>query len=245
MIHVKNMTKAFGGVRAVDGISFDAQPGEVIGLVGPNGAGKTTAMRCICGIIPPDSGEVALAGFDVATMPVEAKSTLAFIPSEPRLFDYLTVKEHLAFYARVYHCGDTAARAAHLLATLELSDKAGEIPGALSRGMKQKLMLACALIHNPKVMIMDEPFTGLDPGAIRTARTTVMDAAKAGATVLVSSHLLAMVEDMVTRVMIIKAGKLIADGTLEELRKKYGATGTGLGLEEVFFSATADGPAAG
>ena len=147
---------------AVSELSFAVQPGEVLGLVGPNGAGKTTTLRCLSGIIPPTRGRVRVCGFDVVSTPVQAKGRLALFTDEPRLFDYLTVTQHLAFTARIYQVPDYEPKGKVLLEELELADKGNSLPGELSRGMKQKLVIACGLLHNPKVIYFDEPLTGLD-----------------------------------------------------------------------------------
>ena len=180
MIAVRELTKLYGSFKAVDSISFDVGPGEVLGLVGPNGAGKTSTLRCLAGIMRPTRGTVSIGHHDIQVEPVEAKRELAFIPDEPHLFDYLTVQEHLRFIARLYNVADAEQRIAPLLAELELSDKLETLPGALSRGMKQKLAIACGLLHNPSVLILDEPLTGLDPAGIKKMRHTIAARAQAG-----------------------------------------------------------------
>ena len=167
MIEVSHLTKRYGDFTAVDALSFNVRPGEVMGLVGPNGAGKTTTLRCLTGIIPATLGTARLCGMDVVADPVGAKRTMAFIPDEPRLFDYLTVAQHLNFVARLYDIGDYQARAQAILTDLEMADKQQLLPGELSRGMKQKLAIACGLLHQPKIVIFDEPMTGLDPVGMR------------------------------------------------------------------------------
>ena len=162
MIEVVDLRKTYENHEAVRGLTFSVPPGEVLGLVGPNGAGKTTTMRCITGIIPPTAGRVLICGRDVQLDPVGAKQELAFIPDEPRLFEYLTVREHLAFVARLYGVKDPKPRAQALLEELELTGKEDALPNTLSRGMKQKLAIACGLIHEPRAIMFDEPLTGLD-----------------------------------------------------------------------------------
>ena len=163
LIEVAGLTKLYGDFPAVTDLSFSVRAGEVIGLVGPNGAGKTTTLRCLAGIIPPTRGAVRICGRDMARDPIEAKRHLAFFPDEPRLFDYLTVAQHLTFTARIYDVADYQEIARPLLEELEIADKADKLPGELSRGMKQKLAIACGLLHSPGVIFFDEPLTGPGP----------------------------------------------------------------------------------
>jgi len=217
VIEVDALQKLYGSFPAVQGLSFHVSPGEVLGLVGPNGAGQTTTIRSIAGIIIPTSGRIRVAGRDLATEPVAAKSALAFIPDEPHLFEYLTVEEHLRFVARLYRLGDVGDRIPGLLAELDLADKRGALPGELSRGMKQKLAIACGLLHDPKALLLDEPLTGLDPVGIRRMKTTIMQRAAGGAAVILSSHLLHLVEEICTRVLVMQRGQVVAFGTIEEI----------------------------
>jgi ABC-2 type transport system ATP-binding protein len=217
MIEVDGLHKLYGNFPAVQGLSFRVAPGEVLGLVGPNGAGKTTTIRSIAGIIIPTSGRISIAGHDLARDPVAAKTALAFIPDEPHLFEYLTVEEHLRFIARLYQLGDVSDRIPGLLEELELADKRAALPGELSRGMKQKLAIACGLLHQPQALLLDEPLTGLDPVGIRRMKTTIMQRAAAGAAVILSSHLLHLVEEICTRVLIMRRGSVVAFGTIAEI----------------------------
>jgi len=240
MIAVRELTKMYGSFRAVDAISFDVGPGEVLGLVGPNGAGKTTTLRCLAGIMAPSHGTVSIGRHDMRFDPVAAKREIAFIPDEPHLFDYLTVAEHLRFIARLYGVADAEQRTADLLAELELTDKVTALPGALSRGMKQKLAIACGLLHKPSVLILDEPLTGLDPAGIRRMRETISDRAKAGAAVVLSSHLLHLVEELCTKLFVIRRGECVGYGTLDEIITRRPEL-SGRSLEDVFLALTADG----
>jgi ABC-2 type transport system ATP-binding protein len=217
MIEVDGLHKLYGNFPAVQGLSFRVAPGEVLGLVGPNGAGKTTTIRSIAGIIIPTSGRISIAGHDLARDPVAAKTALAFIPDEPHLFEYLTVEEHLRFIARLYQLGDVSDRIPGLLEELELADKRAALPGELSRGMKQKLAIACGLLHQPQALLLDEPLTGLDPVGIRRMKTTIMQRAATGAAVILSSHLLHLVEEICTRVLIMRRGSVVAFGTIAEI----------------------------
>jgi ABC-2 type transport system ATP-binding protein len=243
MIEVNGLTKYYGDFPAVRNLSFAVQPGEVMGLVGPNGAGKTTTLRCCTGVIPPTQGAVRINGADLAADPVAAKRQLAFFPDEPRLFEYLTVWQHLVFVARLYGVADYAARAQPLLAELEMADKRDLLPGELSRGMKQKLAIACGLLHAPRVIFFDEPLTGLDPAGIRRMKQTMHRLAREGAAVILSSHLLSMLEEVCTHVLILKQGEKIAAGSLAEVRQRF-AEQPDASLEDVFFKATGDDVAA-
>lgn len=217
MIEVDGLHKLYGNFPAVQGLSFRVAPGEVLGLVGPNGAGKTTTIRSIAGIIIPTSGRISIAGHDLSRDPVAAKTALAFIPDEPHLFEYLTVEEHLRFIARLYQLGDVSDRIPGLLEELDLADKRAALPGELSRGMKQKLAIACGLLHHPQALLLDEPLTGLDPVGIRRMKTTIMRRAEGGAAVILSSHLLHLVEEICTRVLIMQRGRAVAFGTIAEI----------------------------
>ncbi len=238
MIEVGGLTKRYGEFTAVRDLSFTVRPGEVLGLVGPNGAGKTTTLRCLTGIIPPNGGAIRIAGHDLLTDPVAAKRQLAFFPDEPRLFDYLTVRQHLAFVARIYDVAHHEALAQPLLEELEIADKADELPAALSRGMKQKLAIACGLLHQPAVMFFDEPLTGLDPLGIRRMKDSILKRAQAGAAIVLSSHLLHLLEEVCSHVLILKKGEKIADGTLAEVAARFSEGAPNVSLEEVFIRAT-------
>jgi ABC-2 type transport system ATP-binding protein len=242
MIEVEGLTKLYGGFRAVNELSFAVQPGEVMGLVGPNGAGKTTTLRCLSGIIPATQGSMRVCGHDVARSPLAAKQELAYFPDEPRLFDYLTVNQHLQFTARLYRVRDADLLAPRLLEELELADKANQLPAELSRGMKQKLAIACGLLHQPRVMFFDEPLTGLDPYGIRRMKDTILLRARGGASVILSSHLLHLVEEICSHILILKQGQKVVHGTLEEVRARFAQAAPDSSLEDVFFRATSDTP---
>ena len=236
MIEVESLVKSYRGLTAVKSLSFQVGPGEVLGLVGPNGAGKTTTLRCLAGILPPNSGRIRLAGFDLSSEPVQAKQNLAFMPDEPKLFEYLTVADHLSLSARLYQVEDAAARARALVDELELRGKEQSFPSELSRGMKQKLVIACGLLHDPKVLIFDEPLTGIDPGGIRRMKQTIVRRAEAGSSVILSSHLLHLVEEICNRVLILSKGVMVMSGTLDEVRARFG--GDDVSLEDAFLRAT-------
>ena len=233
MIEAQGLHKVYGDLAAVQDLSFRVLPGEVVGLVGPNGAGKTTTLHCLAGITVPTRGLIQVAGHDLAADPVAAKSALAFVPDEPHLFEYLTVEEHLRFVARLYQVADVERRVPGVLREMELEGRHGALPEELSRGMKQKLAIACALIHDPKALLLDEPLTGLDPVGIRRMKATILDHARAGAAVILSSHLLHLVEEICTRVLIMRRGRVLAFGTIAEIVAARPDL-AGLKLEEVF-----------
>ena len=239
MIEVTGLTKRYGEFTAVRDLSFTVRPGEVMGLVGPNGAGKTTTLRCATGIIPPTLGAIRIGGIDLKEDPVGAKRRLAFMPDEPRLFDHLTVEQHLNFVARLHGVADWRDRAAPILNDLEMADKRALLPAELSRGMKPNLVIACGLLHSPSVIFFDEPLTGLDPGGIRRMKDTMRRLARDGAAIILSSHLLSLLEEVCTHVLILKAGEKIADGSIAEIRARF-AVHPDASLEDVFFKATED-----
>jgi ABC-2 type transport system ATP-binding protein len=240
LIEVEGLTKMYGDFTAVSDLSFSVRAGEVIGLVGPNGAGKTSTLRCLAGIIPPTHGSVRICGRDLAHDTIEAKRRLAFFSDEPRLFDYLTVEQHLNFTARIYGVQNFEQPGLALLEELEIADKRDKLPVELSRGMKQKLAIACGLLHAPEVIFFDEPLTGLDPIGIRRMKDSILKRARAGAAILISSHLLHLLEEVCSHVLILKNGKKIIDGTLEEIRQRFAEETGDASLEEVFFRATGE-----
>jgi ABC-2 type transport system ATP-binding protein len=238
VIDVSGLTRLYGDLVAVDELSFRVAPGEIMGLVGPNGAGKTTTLRSLAGIIRPTSGRITIAGADLAKDPLTAKGALAFIPDEPELFDYLTVEEHLRFVARIYSVSDVDDRIPPLLDELELTDKRNTLPAELSRGMRQKLAIACGLIHDPKVLILDEPLTGLDPAGIKRMKETIVERASAGAAVVLSSHLLHLVEELCTQLLVLRRGHMVASGTVTDIVAARPDL-AGLDLEDLFLALTA------
>jgi len=240
MIQVEALTKLYGDFVAVKELELAVQPGEVMGLVGPNGAGKTTTLRCLSGIIPPTRGRIRICGHDLGSEPIAAKQQLAFFTDEPRLFDYLTVQQHLAFTARIYQVKQYEPAAERLLEELELAGKRNAVPGELSRGMKQKLAIACGLLHAPRVIYFDEPLTGLDPIGIRRMKDSILQRARDGAAIIISSHLLHLVEEICSHILILKDGRKVIHGTLAEITQKFATQAGDANLEEVFFRATED-----
>jgi ABC-2 type transport system ATP-binding protein len=237
VIHVVDYHKAYRTTVAVEGLSFEVLPGSVLGLIGPNGAGKTTTLRALAGIIRPTRGRLFIAGNDVVNEPVAAKRELAYIPDDPKLFDALTVWEHLQFIASAYRVADFAARGAALLDQFELVEKRNTMAQELSRGMRQKVAICCAYLHDPRVILFDEPLTGLDPYAIRTLKASIAERATAGAAIMVSSHLLSLVEDLCTHLLILNKGRCLFSGTLDQARAQYADLQGDASLEEVFFRA--------
>ena len=240
MIDIAGLTKSYTDLVAVEELSFQVAAGQVLGLVGPNGAGKTTTLRCLAGILPPTRGTVSIAGHDITAEPVLAKKNLAFIPDEPQLFEYLTVLEHLQFVARIYQVRDADKEARPLLEELELVEHSRKLPGELSRGMRQKLAIACGLLHRPRVILFDEPLTGLDPVGIRRMKDTILTRAREGAAVVLSSHLLHLVEELCTGVLIIARGRRLAYGSIESIIAERPEL-AGRDLEEVFLAITGTG----
>jgi ABC-2 type transport system ATP-binding protein len=237
VIEVSNLSKSYGEVQAVANLSFEVQSGEILGLVGANGAGKTSALRSITGILRPSSGSVRIAGHDIEREAVAAKRAFAYIPDTIHAYDLLTVREHLHFIALAYQVDHAEAKYDSLLEELELTHKRDEMASNLSRGMMQKLSLACAFLREPRVVILDEPLTGLDPRGIRNIKESIRRRAARGTSFLLSSHLLVLVEALCDRVLILHRGRKMALGSLEEIRE--GATlHKEASLEEVFFAVT-------
>jgi ABC-2 type transport system ATP-binding protein len=241
-IEVVGLTKNYDSFVAVKDFSVAVKRGEVLGLVGPNGAGKTTTLRALAGIHPPTDGTIRICGFDLGSDAVDAKRRLAFMPDEPRLFDYLTVEEHLQFVARLYQVVGVREKIDPLLHEFELADKRKALPSELSRGMKQKLMIACGFIHDPDVLIFDEPLTGLDPLGIRRMKESIVRRSQAGASVILSSHLLHLVEELCDTIAVIQHGTRIAYDTIDNLKWKITSGRNDLSLEDAFLKITAEEP---
>ena len=243
MIDVRDFHKTYRETVAVVGLSFQVAAGEVLGLVGPNGAGKTSTLRAIAGVIPPTRGQLLVAGTDVVAQPVEAKRQMAYVPDDPNLFDALTVWEHLEFVASAYRVADYRPKATELLRQLDLEEKRDTLAQELSRGMRQKVAIACAYLHDPKALLFDEPLTGLDPRGIRTMKDSILQRARGGAAVVISSHLLSLVEDLCTHLLILHRGQRLFVGRIEAARGAFADLGADASLEEVFFRATEPGAA--
>lgn len=238
MIQVQNFTKTYRETVAVSSLSFAVEPGQILGLVGPNGAGKTSTLRSLAGIIPPTLGQLTIAGYDIAADPVNAKKRLAYIPDDPKLFDILTVFEHLQFIAMAYRVEAWEAKADELLRMFELQEQKNTLAQELSRGMRQKLAICCGYLHDPAVVLFDEPHTGLDPRGIRTIKNAIIERARNGASIMVSSHLLELVEDLCTHLLILHRGKSVFFGPMDEARDAVSDAATGGTLEQAFFRIT-------
>lgn len=242
VLTVVALQKLFGHVRAIHDLAFEVRASEIVGLVGPNGAGKTTTLRCISGLVQATSGTIRVAGHDVAEDPVGAKRQLAFVADEPRLFEHLTVWEHLNFFARMYEVAGWEQSARDLLAELDLAGKEDSLPSELSRGMKQKVSIACALLHSPRLVLLDEPLTGIDPVGIRNMKRSLVARARGGAALVLSSHLLALVEEICDRILVIDGGRIVASGTLEEIRRRLAGAAEAT-FEDLFVRITSGGNA--
>lgn len=238
-IEVEDYHKSYGDTVAVAGISFEVQPGTILGLVGPNGAGKTTTMRALAGILTPTRGRLAIAGYDLDDQPIQAKQALAYIPDDPKLFEQLTIWEHMQFIAAAYRVSDWKQTADELIVQFDLTEKRDSPCSDLSRGMRQKVAICCAYLHNPKAIMFDEPLTGLDPYGIRAIKESIKTRAAAGAAIMISSHLLSLVEDLCTAMLILNKGKQVLHATMDELRQQADANGRKESLEDVFFRLTA------
>jgi ABC-2 type transport system ATP-binding protein len=244
VIEVAGFAKSYGDFAAVRDLSFTVRPGEIIGIVGANGAGKTTTLRAITGILRPSAGTIRINGHEIEKEPVAAKQQFAYIPDTVHPYDLLTVTEHLHFIALAYRIENAESKYAALLDELELAGKKDEIASSLSRGMLQKLSLACAFLREPRVIILDEPLTGLDPRGIRNIKESIRRRAAAGTAFLLSSHLLVLVEALCDQVLILHRGQKMAFGSLEEIRS-LATLHADASLEDVFFAVTdrTNGPA--
>ena len=233
-LQIRDLTKSF--VRpAVDGLDLLIHPGEFYILLGANGAGKTTTLRMVAGLLPPDRGAISVFGIDALADPVAAKRVMAWLSDEPMIYDKLSPIEYLDFVAGLWGVPNAAAPA--LLDRLGLAPHARQRCDSLSKGMRQKVALAGALVHDPKLIVLDEPLTGLDAGSARVAKELLRDRLREGCAVLMTTHILDVAERMADRIGVLEAGRLIAEGTLAELRVKAGAGDAS--LEDVFLSLTA------
>jgi ABC-2 type transport system ATP-binding protein len=239
-VEIDGVEKTFGGsVRALDGISFAVASGTIFGLLGPNGAGKTTTLRMISGLTRPDAGSIRIGSIDALADPVKAKQITAWISDEPMIYDKLTPREYLEFVAGLWAVEPALAeaRADGLLRWLGLSANAEDRCENFSKGMRQKVALAGALVHEPRVIILDEPLTGLDAGSARQVKTVLRERTRAGGTVIMTTHILEVAERMADRIGVIAHGKLVAEGTLAELRLQAGeGTHASASLEDTFLA---------
>lgn len=235
MLIVEELVKNYGKLSALGGVSFQVDSGEIVGLLGPNGAGKSTALKSITGLVRPTSGTITIEGF--SNKDSEAKKLFTYVSETPELYEMLTVMEHMEFIAFAYDLKDWKERANDLLEQFDLKDKRDELGKNLSKGMKQKVAICSGLLHDPKLLIFDEPFIGLDPKAIRELKNIFRRLKEEGKTIFISSHLLDSIEDFCDRVLVLKEGKLIAKGTLSELRSSLKGSKNS-SLEDVFLEVT-------
>ncbi|MGH9318494.1 MAG: ABC transporter ATP-binding protein [Vicinamibacteria bacterium] len=238
MIRLESLTKRYGAHQAVKRLSLHVAPGELFGFLGPNGAGKTTTIKMIAGLLRPTAGRIAIAGRDLAEDPVGAKSALGFIPDRPFLYEKLSASEFMRFVAGIYGFEGEGldGRIEELLELVELEQVRSELIESFSHGMKQRLVIAAAFVHQPKVMVVDEPMVGLDPKGARLIRRVFREYCDSGNTVFVSTHTLEVAQELCDRIGIILKGELVALGTISELKAK--ARTEGHGLEEIFLKLT-------
>jgi ABC-2 type transport system ATP-binding protein len=237
LIEVRELTKRYGEKTAVNNVSFEVRSSEIFGFLGPNGAGKTTTIKIIAGLLHPTSGTVTVAGYDVLTQALQAKSANGYVPDTPNLYPKLTGRELLRFVGDLYAVdrGKIGARIEELLRLFDLTEAGEEAIDTYSHGMQQKIALAAALVHDPKVLVLDEPTVGLDPKSARLIKEILRQMANRGAAVFLSTHILEIAERMCDRIGIIDQGQLIAIGTMDELRAKVSGETS---LEDIFLSLT-------
>ena len=240
MLEIRRLVKQFKSYRAVNDLSITINGGEIVGLLGPNGAGKTTALRCVAGILRPTEGEIFINGWEIVKDQAKAKAGLAFVPEVPSLYELLTVEEHLKFVAMCFDTMDQfEAKRDVLLRRYNLAEKRNDLVATLSKGMKQKLSVACALIHNANVLLFDEPLIGVDPAGAHELKQEILRAKESGAAILISTHLLDTAEKLCDRVISLHRGPQMVEGTLAELRTFSGMESSS--LEEVFLKLTEEG----
>lgn len=230
------LTKRYGDFEAVKNVSLHVLPGEIVGFLGPNGAGKTTTMKMLTGLLQPTEGRAAICGYDIQRQPIQAKSSFGFVPDTPNLYAKLSGWEFLRFISRLYRVPAAAAdrRAAELLRLFDLEEAANDLIEGYSHGMQQKMALAGALVHDPKVLFLDEPTVGLDPRSARLIKDLLGQLRQRGVAVMLSTHILEIAERLCDRVIIINKSEIIATGTMDELRAR-GGRGS---LEDIFLSLT-------
>ena len=221
-ISVRGLRVAYGGKVAVEDVSFEVRPGQILGYLGPNGAGKSSTVKVLCGMQSPTAGEVRVAGFDVSKDPLEAKRRLGYVPESGALYEALTVEEHLLLFGRLYGMKDAeiSRRAMESVNFLDLAAQYGDRVSSLSKGMRQKVLIAGALLHNPEVLLFDEPLSGLDVNSALLFRELVRALAASGKAVFYCSHVLEVVEQLCDRVVILDRGRVVADGPMAELKQR-------------------------
>ena len=239
MIELVHLTKRYGATLAVDDLSLQVEAGEIFGFLGPNGAGKTTTIRMMMGLLQPTSGQIFLGGYDLAHEGIAAKQMCGFVPDRAHIYEKLTGAEFLDFVSGLYHVAPAVAakRRDDLLEMFDLTQWATELVESYSHGMKQRLVIAAAMIHTPRLLIVDEPMVGMDPRGAKLLKRTFRQLARGGVTVFMSTHSLEVAEETCDRIGIIHQGQLIAAGTLDELRRQAGAHSNSK-LESVFLKLT-------
>jgi len=239
MIRIERLNKSFGRVHAVRDLTLEVPAGELFCFLGPNGAGKTTTLKLLTGLLRPDSGTITIGGYDLATQPLQAKRLIGYIPDTPYLYDRLTLVEYLEFVADLYGVSDNdLATAIHeSLTRFGLAEYRTALIGDLSHGMRQRLIYVATLLHDPQVVFIDEPLVGLDPHSIRMIKNLLRARARAGLTIFLTTHILALAEEIADRIGILANGTLIALGRMDELRAQAGVPGP---LEDVFLKLTAE-----
>jgi ABC-2 type transport system ATP-binding protein len=240
LLRVDGLVKYYKKTLAVDGLSFEVGDGEIVGLVGPNGAGKTTILRCVTGIVQMTEGRVEVDGLDLAKNEEAVKRLIAFVPEVPTPYEMLTVWEHLRFIAMAYQTLDHfEERADALMRRFDLYEKRNDFVLSLSKGMKQKLAIACAFVHDARTILLDEPLIGIDPKGTKELKDMIFDAKRRGGSILISTHMLDTAEHLCDRIIILQRGSVVAEGTLAELHERA-KIGENASLEDVFLSLTAE-----
>ncbi len=234
MLKIEHLTKAYGSKKAVDDLSLHIAPGEVYGFIGHNGAGKTTTIKSVAGILPFDSGRILVDGVDIAKDPIACKQRMAYIPDDPQLYAFMRGTEYLTFVGDIYGVGaaQRQERIAIYAQAFDMTEDLGQAIGAYSHGMKQKLALMAAWLHQPRLILMDEPFVGLDPKAAHTLKGMMRTLCDQGGAIFFSTHVLEVAEKLCDKVAIIKDGRLIRSGTMEEVKGDESLESVFLELEE-------------
>lgn len=241
MLRVTELVKYYKRTLAVDGISFEVADGEIVGLLGPNGAGKTTVLRCITGIVQATDGQVEVDGILLSENEEEVKRRLAFVPEVPTPYEMLTVMEHMRFIAMAYQTMDSfEERARDLLERFDLYSRRDDLVLSLSKGMKQKLAIACAFVHEASAVLLDEPLIGIDPKGVHELKEMITSSRNAGKSILISTHMLDTAERLCDRIIILRSGTIIAEGSLSELHERV-SMGENASLEDLFLTLTGEG----
>ena len=237
-VNVNHVSKSYGNHHAITNVTFSVEGGQVLGLLGPNGSGKSTLMKTIVGIIKPDAGSIQVLGTDVTSNPVAIKGMIGYVPESPRLYEFLSGVEYLDFVADIHRItkGERQERIIEFLKALDLESRENELIHGYSQGMKQKLAIAAALLHHPRVLILDEPLNGLDPKSARIVKDLLHKFRDNGVPTIFSTHVLEIADAICDRIIIMDSGQIIAEGTTQELKTKAGSAGST--LEEIFLKLT-------